>query len=297
MEFIISAIVSWITSNILNKLFRREKNNEEIIRLRAELLKQLEERDRQIIKLNDEQREEIKEKRRIVDSIKRSGLSTEKLINRYGKSLNAILISCYNQKTPDGTVYGTPEKFLFKELERFNGKHLGSGVYLIPPASIPTHIQNRNELEQWFETEILKGRYCILKFLIVFDLRKKAYWKNYLLYEQTHKISHTLGDVLDVEDLFTEEQLKTTTIDNIIKSGDIGWLAYNYLSEGEIRIIRENQNAIEKSLGNPSLRLLADEPMIDKISSVLNNYAIDNSINVAKAIVSEAKFWQSKLSH
>jgi hypothetical protein len=296
MELIISAIVGWITSNILNKIFKREKNNQEIIKLRSELLRQLEEKDHQIIKLTDEQKDIIKEKQRMIDSIKRSGLSTEKLINRYGKGLNAILISCYNQKSPSDTIYGTPEKFLLKELERFNGKHLGSGVYLIPPASMPKNIHNRNDLEQWFETEILKGRYCILKFLIVFDLNKKAYWKNYLPYKQKKELSHTLGDVLDVEDLFTEEQIKTTTIDNIIKSGDIGWLAYNYLSESEFQIIRNNQNAIEKALGNPSLRLLTNESMKDKISSVLSRYSIDNSHDIAEAIISEAKFWQLKLS-
>jgi hypothetical protein len=297
MEYIISAIVGWITGNILNKIFRREKNNEEIIKLRSELLRQLEEKDRQIIKLNDEQKDVIKEKQRIIDSIKRSGLSTEKLIDRYGKGLNAILISCYNQKALGDTIYGTPDKFLLKELERYNGKHLGSGVYLVPPAYVPRHIKNRNDLEQWFETEILKRRYCILKFLIIFDLGKKAYWNNNLPYEQTHKISHTLGEVLDVEDLFTEEQIKTTTIDNIIKNGDVGWLAYNYLSESEFQVIHNNQSAIEKALGNPSLNLLANESMKDRLSSVLSSYSIDNSPDIAEAIINEAKFWQSKLSH
>jgi hypothetical protein len=296
VEYIISAIVSWITSNILNKIFKREKTNEEIIKLRLELIRQLEEKDKQIVKLSDVQKEELKERQRIIDSIKRSGLSTEKLIDRYGKGLSAILISCYNQRIPDETVYGKPEKFLYEELERFNGKHLGGGVYLIPPASVPKQIRNRSDLEQWFNTEILKGKYCILKFLILFDLGKKAYWKNYLLYKQARELNRTLGDVLDIEDLFTEEQIKTTTIGNIIRGGDIGWLVYNYLSESEFQVIRNNQNTIENTLGNPSLRTLANDGMVEKISSVLNSYSINNSTDIAKAVISEAKFWQSKLT-
>lgn len=296
MDLIISAIVGWITSNILDKIFKREKTNEEILKLRTELIQQLEEKDKQIIKLSDARKGELKERQRIIDSIKRSGLSTEKLIDRYGKGLSAILISCYNQKIRDETIYGSPEKFLYKELERFNGKHLGGGVYLIPPASVPKHIHNRNDLEHWFNAEILKERYCILKFLILLDLGQKAYWKNYLPYKQVHERNFTLGDVLNIDDLFTEEQMRTTTIDNIIRSGDIGWLAYNYLTEPEFQVIRNNQYAIENSLGNPSLRGFADVGMVDKISSVLNDYAISNSLDIAKAIVSEAKFWHSRLT-
>jgi hypothetical protein len=293
---IIAAIIDWIVSNILDKIFKRQKTNEEIFKLRVEFLQRIEEKDRQITKLNNAQKVELQEKQRIIDSIKRSGLSTEKLIDRYGKGLRAILISCFNQRIPSATVYGEPEKFLYEELKRFNGKYLGGGVYLIPPASVPKYIQNRNDLEQWFNTEILKGRYCILKFLILFNLGKKAYWKNYLLYKQTRELNRTLGDVLDIDDLFTEEQIKTTTISNIIKGGDIGWLVYNYLSESEFQVIRNNQNIIENSLGNPSLRTLADDGMVEKISSVLTSYSISNSTDVAKAIVNEAKFWHSRLT-
>lgn len=293
---IIAAIIDWIVSNILDKIFKRQKTNEEIFKLRVEFLQRIEEKDRQITKLNNAQKVELQEKQRIIDSIKRSGLSTEKLIDRYGKGLRAILISCFNQRIRSDTVYGEPGKFLYEELKRFNGKYLGGGVYLIPPANVPKYIQNRNDLEQWFNTEILKGRYCILKFLILFNLGKKAYWKNYLLYKQTRELNRTLGDVLDIDDLFTEEQIKTTTISNIIKGGDIGWLVYNYLSESEFQVIHNNQNIIENSLGNPSLRTLADDSMVEKISSVLTSYSISNSTDVAKAIVNEAKFWHSRLS-
>lgn len=279
----------------LDKIFKRQKTNEEIFELRVELVRQLEEKDRQIIRLSDAQKVELRERQRIIDSIKRSGLSTEKLIDRYGKSLNAVLISCYNQKIPGDTIYGSSDKFVSKELERFNGKSLGDGVYLIPPANVPKHIRNRGDLEQWFNTEILKGRYCTLKFLVLFDLGKKAYWKSYLLYKPVREFHLTIGDVLNVEDLFTEEQIKTTTIDNIIRSGDIGWLAYNYLTESEFQVIRNNQRDIEDSLGNSSLRSLADDTMLDKITSVLNNYSISNSADIAKSIISEAKFWQSRL--
>jgi hypothetical protein len=292
MEYIIGAIVSWITSNILNRIFFRGRKTEEIINTYE---KRLEEKDKSIEKIIREREKGEREKYRIIQSIKRSGLSTDKLVERYDKPLNAILISYATQVEPTGTGYYKRCKFVQEELKRFNVKSLGGADFLIPPAKVPGWIKNRSDLESWFEKEVLKGRYCKLRFLILFDLRKKAFWKSYVPYVQKKPWNYTVGEVLDVEDIFTEDQINRIALSNIIRDGDIVWLASRLLSGTELENIHSNQTLIESKLGKPSLRELADANIVSELSAALADIGITNPDEVSKAIVDEAKFWHSRL--
>ncbi|GEM_PF-3010527 len=301
---IIDAIVGWVISNILDKLFGK-KTGKEILELNnRRLIELLNDKEREITQLQaDKQNTEV-EKLSIFEQIRTSGLSTEKLINQlidnYNKPLSTIFICVYFQKVPDGTSYGKSEQFVFQELQRYNCKSLGGGIYLIPPRNVPQKIIDRNSLHEWFDTEILKGRYCKLKFLLLIDLREKAYWMNNLPYQPvnnaTHKIHRNIGEVIPLEDLFDEERIsQTTTVAKIISQGDIGWLARKYVSENDLAIIRLNQSSIESKLGNPKLQELALDNSRSKLTNVLNEFGITNSEAAAMSIISEARFWQREI--
>ena len=105
----------------------------------------------------------------------------------------------------------------------------------------------------------------------------------------------TLGEVLGIEDLFTEEQINRIALGDIIRDGDIVWLASRLLSGNELEIIHKNQTLIENKLGNPSLRELSNDSMVSKLSDTLAQFNITNPDEVYRAIVDEAKFWHSRL--
>lgn len=292
MEFFIGAIVSWVVNNILNRFFFRGRRNEEIIKVYE---RRILERDQSIATLRREQKKREKEKYRIIQSLKRSGLSVDKLVERYGKPLNAILISYVTQVRPNKKGFYERYKFVREELKKYNAKNLGGADALIPPAKVPEWIKNRSDLQSWFEKEILKGRYCKLRFLILFDLRKRAFWNSYVPYEQKHPWNFTLGEVLSIEDLFTEEQINKIALSDVIRDGDITWLASYLLSGNELEVIHKNQSLIEHKLGNPSLREFSNDTILSELSIVLAEYGITNPDEVSKAIVDEAKFWSSRL--
>lgn len=294
--FIFGPIYSWIVGKFINKIFRKKTAKEVLELNNGRLIELLEKRDATISKLEIENKKKEIEKLSIFESIRRSGLLTEKLIAEYDKPINAILISAYSQKKPGKTIYGEPDKFILRETGRYDGRHLGSGVYLIPPQKVPRWIHNGDDLKKWFGEEILKNRYCVLKFLILFDIRKNAFWMNNLQYTQTRKNASTIGEVLTLEDLFNEDQIaKTTTIAKIISHGDIGWLAHKHVSEDDLATLRLNQFAIENKIGKPPLRELAEGDYQSKLKTVLEEFGIHNSEEVAKSIISEAKFWNRKI--
>lgn len=205
------------------------------------------------------------------------------------------MISYVTQVRPNKKGYYERYKFVQEELKKYNAKHLGGADALIPPTKVPKWIKNRSDLQAWFEKEILKGRYCKLRFLILFDLRKKAFWNSYVPYEQKHPWNFTLGEVLSIEDLFTEEQINKIALSDVIRDGDIAWLASYLLSGNELEVIHKNQSLIEHKLGNPSLREFSNDTILNKLSTVLAEHGIINPDEVAKAIIDEAKFWSSRL--
>ena len=163
--------------------------------------------------------------------------------------------------------------------------------------------KNRDDLKNFFENiyNKYKNEHTLkLNILAKIDLRD-CFWKNYLPYKQTHPRYKTVGEALDITDIFSERELKKAFNDaNIsiaepILSGDIAFFASKILSDKELRIIHENQIEIEKKLGNPSLRELSRRKMVLSIERVLAQYGIKNSKEVANEIVGEAKFWYNEL--
>ena len=249
-------------------------------------------RDLEKAKTKEQERHD-EEESRLINSLKRRSIATDKLIEQYHKPLNAIIISYATQREDIGGR-NRSSHFLKDELARYNSKYLGATDTLIPPAHVPVHIKNQEDLKRWFEEDILKGRYCKIKFMVLFDLKRSAFWGTYLPYVQKKPMHHSVGEVLTVEDVFTEEQINKLALSEIIKSGDIAWLASSVISESELEIVLRNQKKIEQEIGNPSLRVIADDGIKTKLSLVLSGF-IQNADSVASAIVEEAKFWNERI--
>ena len=171
---------------------------------------------------------------------------------------------------------------------------MGGTESLIPPSNVPAWIKESKDLRRWFKRNILRKRYCKLKLLVLIDLKKKAYWDNYLPYQQKKPLHKTIGEVLAVEDLFTEKQINRIALSEIIIEGDIAWLASTVLSGEDLEKILNNQKLIEIKLEHPSLRRLANDSIRRKLSRILSEY-VSNSGEVSKKIVEEAKFWYERL--
>ncbi len=235
------------------------------------------------------------EKSRIIESLKRQGVSTDKLIREYDKPLNAILISYSSQNVPTQNGGNKKEKFLRDELLRYDIISLGGSDFLIPPNNVPEDLKTSEDLQKWFEEEILKGRYCKVKFLTLIDLKSKVFWKNYLPYEQKRPMNFTIGEKLSIDQVFTINDINQIALGDIIKKGDILWLATTFLSAEQQSVLRRNQLGIEQALDNPSLIDMSKDNFKPRLINVLNNYFESDVEEISTRIISEAKYWKNKL--
>lgn len=293
--FIIDDIISWIVGRILDRLYPNRNSNDTLIKDLNKRVAELQEDKEKLTKsFQKDQKTQDTEKRRIIDSLKRRGISVDKLIQKYDKPILAILISYASQKEQRKPGSYSNSSFLRSELEKYNSKYLGGTDVIIPPANVPHWIKNNTDLKKWFEKEILKRRFCKIKYLALIDLKKDIYWETYLPYEQKRPMHFTIGEKLDIKDIFSETEINKISLSQIIRDGDVGWLASTVITGDELDIILKNQIIIERELGNPSLRILSSDDMAPKLSAVLKTF-ISKPDEVAKRIVQEAKFWEAKL--
>jgi len=143
-------------------LFPKRNDNLKMITLYGRRIQKLEEDKEELTKKHESKETE---NRKIIDSIKARGFSTRRIIENYGKPLNAIFISYASQyeKTERGSNISS--SFIKNELEKYNSKYLGGTDALIPPKNVPPDVKDKKSLQEWFESKILKGRYCKLKIL------------------------------------------------------------------------------------------------------------------------------------
>lgn len=298
--FVIAYIIEY--RKLKKELLKEEENND--------LIKSYKEREKELLKENEKLNKELGKKEKkffneiiknkewetVINSLKNKSLSKENIIKKYSSGLFIILFQYSNQK-----INNKNNSFIRNELEeRYNVKSLGGALKVIPPKSVPKNIKNGEDLKNWFKKSIqskYKNSSCIISVLGILDL-KNVYWKNDYSYDTKYK---TIGSELGLDDIFESEEIsKILSKENIsviepILDGDIAFLCSLFLTDKEMKTIYENQIEIEKEL-NLSLIDLTYDYNSEKIKSIFSNYFNKKkSENITNRLITEAKYWHSKL--
>ncbi len=302
----LESIIGWFVSKVLDKIIsifskkkKQEIQNQSFIDLLIEenrnLKQDVETKNKKIEEALSDKEKTEKDYSYVITSLKRKGISKENLVKKYSKPLPIIIFQYANQK-----VDGKNFKFIKTEIEKnYGSKNLGGALSIIPPSKVPKNLSTRKDLEEWFEKEIYskyQNAKCIISLLAVIDL-KNIYWKKDYDYETNYK---TIGEVLEIEDIFSIQTIsealalsQISIVDPII-AGDIGFLASRFMNDKDLKKIHDNQQKIEDTLKNPSLKDLATDSMLSNITTALSSY-FDNSEEISKQLISEAKFWVERL--
>lgn len=142
-------IIKWFMEKIWDKLFPKKNENLEIIKTFEQRIQKLE-TDKEA--MSKKVSEKDVENKQIIDSIKRRGFSTRRVIEKYGKPLNAIFVSYSSQFEKSDKKYPVSSHFLKDELQKYNSRYLGGTDAIIPPRYVPKDIKNNSDLKNWFDT-------------------------------------------------------------------------------------------------------------------------------------------------
>lgn len=279
------------------------KNNQEIIEkldnLRREKETLREQKEGEI----EDYESELSDYERIIESIQDESVARKRLIESYWKPLHA-LVACFTKskvETEDGK-----ENFVLETLR--NGRdveQITGSTYIVPPKDVPEQIKgspdSREAIEEWVEEEVYSDHPDAMShigMLGLVDLRNVYSSSDYEQDELPHFFS-TVDREFDLEDIFNSEDFsrllanQSVNLTEIIEEGDIAFFVSNAVSSEELSSIQANQEKVQKELGNPNVKELAniaDSELIDALEPYISNPS-----EVAESVKDEADIWVEQL--
>lgn len=225
-------------------------------------------------------REDLTVRERLIESLEREGVSRRELIRKFDQRIPALIIN-YTSTNKDNWLKDVLN-------EKYDSVGLSGGERVIPPDKVPEKLLTEEmTIDEWIEQELFEGqddREAVIVHASLVDLRYTGWEKNTYAYGDTIEQRITVTDYL--EDEFYKLDEITNSIEHI-EQGDIGFLASKYVTDEEMERLHENQNDIEKNLGNPSIKELANEDIEEELIRVLKG-VVDDPQNVAEGIIFQA---------
>jgi len=241
--------------------------------------------------------------RRVRSSLKEVGISTEDLVKEYDHPLKAMLIFKFRER-----ISGRKSVVLRDKIRELGFKYIQSGVYVLPPVLTPSSLETREDIGKWFKSAVVDpigpNLEYVIPFAVLIDLRK-AYSERKA---PERAWGRTIFGVLGPDELFPPEYIigtmnrKHISLEDIIRLGDITFLAAGCLTDSELLKVQENKreliSQIQYTLGTRGINLSEYKKMdSEKLASMLRRFVDDpaRARHIAETIVNEAIFWDKFL--
>lgn len=232
-------------------------------------------------------RKELTVKEQLMESLERKGVSREEIIRKYREEIPLIIIN-YTSQEPSGWL---------KEVlnEKYDSIGMSGGGQVIPPDKVPLDIiEGRKTLDDWLDEDIYENRddrKAVIVYASFVDLRELEWRKD------VESRTWTIGEKIPIEDYLTDEDFyrlnEVTDSIRHIEKGDIGFLASRYVTKEELEKIHATQPLIEKELGNPDIKEIADERVQEELAEALHGLVSDPE-DVTEGVIREAKIWREE---
>jgi len=233
--------------------------------------------------------------RRVRGSLKLHNISIEDLIKKFHKPILALL--AYKDREKFGKKTSNQLK---TELISAGFKPIAKGLYILPPIkAVNLNLENSETIGKWFDDNVAsnlpKGYEYVIS-LVPIDIQKV--FSRRIAPEKAW--AQTFSRVLGPEEVLPSNfLLKFISVESLIKSGDIAFLASKFCSESELLKLQDFRDAIIKEIfglksEEISLRWYLDLN-VDDLTLALQKYKFESAKKLSEGIIAEAKFWNAFL--
>lgn len=240
-----------------------------------------------------EEKKQLKSQRlrNLKQVLDRKGIDADYLIEKYGSPKAPLLVLTHFRES-SGYNSEDEEQFIREQLDRLGAEVLHGATRVIPPRSISQDIESRDELEKWFNNEVLGGREDLtykLELMSIMDLGQ-VFGRDSAGDDGGQFKMRTIDEIFDTV-VPTEDLLEILARSDRISMEEelrenVALLAVPYASETQMRQLIGEQTSIQRNLGNISQIENTDESRIEEI---LKENGVSGAGELAAGIKSEAK--------
>jgi hypothetical protein len=239
---------------------------------------------------------------RLKDQIKEANITTEEVLRSYNAPVNCIMLLKFVEKYKSKRE-GTP---LRDRIIAGGWRYLQGGVWVLPPVKTPRTIANQDDLKLWIYQNLVKpsGKdlQYVFPFVSIVDLKKTIGDKKRVLKKP---MSNTIFNVMEMEEIVPSSAIyeylkaKNMSIEQIIESGDITFLAKAFADDSTMPVLLENKEKItrrlQKIMETTDVSLLYIASLDAKDFADALQGIIPHPADFAQRVIIEARYWEALL--
>jgi hypothetical protein len=267
-------------------LQRKQKVIEQLLDTKAQVKDELN-REREEKKLKNKRLSNLKR------VLKRKGIDTEYLLDKYDNSLYAPLMVLTHFSAPRNNPKDKAE-VIDSNLEELDSKMLHGSARIIPPRNFDQSRSSKQELQEWFDANVLDNRDDIAHKLEVIsrvDVTKTFDRDASVDDDGPDFKTNTISDLFETDTVLpTEDLLKILSRSDRISPEEelqenIGLLAVPHASETQMEQIIGAQVELEDSLGETTQ---IAQTTVEDIKAELDEHDIEDPEELAENLKGEA---------
>lgn len=234
-------------------------------------------------------------------ALRRKGIDTDYLIEKYDRSLYAPLMVLTHFSAPNNNSEDDAE-FITENLKALDTKMLHGSARIVPPRNFDQDIRTKKELRAWFDEQILGGRTNLthkLEVISVADIAQTFDRDASVDKEGPDFETNTVSELFETDTVIPTEDL----LDILSRSDrisleeelreNIALLVVPNASEEQMDQVLKAQTSLEEGLGELTQIAQTD---VDAIEGVLAAHGVDDSQELAKGMKDEAERLSAVLS-
>lgn len=227
-------------------------------------------------------------------ALRRKGIDTEYLVDKYGESLYAPLMVFTHFSSPNNNTEEDAQ-FIKDNLGALDTKMLHGSARIVPPRNFDQDIRKKGELQEWFDEQVLGGRTGLthkLEVISIVDINRTFDRDASGNKEGPDFKTHTVSELFETDTVIpTEDLLEILSRSDRISLEEelrenIALLVVQNASKGQMDQLLRVQTELEEELGE--LPQIA-QTEVQVISDVFASHGIDDAEDLAVGVKEEAE--------
>lgn len=293
----LTSVILGIGSLILGKreqdaLQRKEEALNQLLEEKEDLREGLEIARQRKEEIQSEKQRKNQRLKNLKTVLSREGIDTQYLVDKFDKTLKAPLLVLTHISDPKYNSEKDATR-IRENLRDLDTKTLHGATRIIPPRNFDQDIETKEELQKWFDEEVLDGEPSLthrLEALAVVDLHKVFDRDTTDIQEDTLQMN-TVSDLFDRDTVIPTDKLldilarsDRISLDDELQE-NVALLVVPHASEEQIQAIIKSQPEIQSELGKVPQIANTDE---SEIRDTLESNNIPGASELAEAIKEEA---------
>ncbi len=236
--------------------------------------------------------------RRLEPQLEVLGITTEEMLRYYDKPLYAMVVLKFAERFKK-----KPSEIIRDRLIDLGFIYLQNNLWVLPPLKTPQELRAQEDVKAWVRQNVTKSlrkdHQFVMPFIAMVDLKKTVSERHRVVKQPMGRTVFSMMDrkeILPSSYIYSFMKRKGFSLEGLIRSGDVEFLARAFADPETLEGLRENKGQVTRQIqklmntDGISLSYIADLHERELASALKG--AVPHPVEVAQRLGLEAQYWE-----